>query len=126
MRELTFIFNVIDATYTDVDVDAPATALAGFDTSIVEDSIVAAISDYLSPANWGIPSGDSTRKLWRNVTTVRRNELIALVNSVEGVDYVGNLRLALGGDPLGTVDITLDGPAALSRPGDVTATVSAP
>lgn len=125
MREVTFVFNVIDATYTEIDVAITGTALPGFDTDAVEASAIAAVTDYLSPANWGVASTDSTRTTWRNILTVRYTELVALVNGVEGFDY-GNVQLALGGGSLGITNVTLDGPAALSRPGNITATISAP
>jgi hypothetical protein len=125
MREVNFVFNVIDPTYTTIDVDVAATALPGFDTSTVEAAIDETISDLLLPANWG-RGQELQSAFWRLQDTVRRNELIAVANRVEGVDYVSALTLAIHGDSLATADVTLSGPAPLTRPGDVTSTVSAP
>lgn len=119
MREVTFIFNVIDPNYQEIAVTTTFSVLAGYDTATVEADVAAALSDYLSPANWGTSPETSTD--WRNVTVVRYTELIALVDSIPGVDYVATLQLAKEGDPLGTADVTLDDPAPLTRPGTIDA-----
>lgn len=124
-REVNFVFHVIDATYSTIKVATTVAALPGFDSAAVEASVEAAVAAYLSPGAWGLSLdiGDDPRA-WRNVTTLRRNELIALVDRVAGVDYVSALTLAKGAGSLGTSDVTLDGPAALPTPGVITATVS--
>jgi hypothetical protein len=125
MREINFVFNVIDPTYTTIDVQAEVTALAGYELASVEAAIVQAVSDYLLPSAWGLgPEPGSTS--WRFQDTVRLASLTALIARVQGVDYVSDVQLAIDPDPLGTADLTLDGPAPLTRPGDVTATVNPP
>lgn len=124
-REANFVFHAIDPTRSTIKVSTTVTALEGFDPAAVAAAVEAALANYLSPGTWGLPlaTGDDPRA-WRNVTTVRRNELIALVDRVAGVDYVSALTLAKGSDSLATSDVTLDGPAGLPEPGTMDATVS--
>lgn len=124
-REINFVFNVIDPTYNTVKVDVDAVSMPGYDPAAVDAAIVAALNAYLSPANWGGPiSLDQDPATWRNKTTVRRFDLIALVDNVPGVDYVTGLTLALEADVLGSANVTLTGAAPLPRPGTITVDVT--
>jgi hypothetical protein len=123
-RETNFVFNVIDPTFTIIDVDAGFVALPSYDGAEVANRVAAALTDYFNPAKWGVPSIPGRSPLdWVRVTVVRRTELEALVNSVLGVDYVpdGAVTLAVQGDTLDTDDVTLDGVAPLTQPGDIEA-----
>lgn len=125
-REVNFVFKVMDPNYTTVKVTVTAVALEGYDTDEVDAAVVAAIEDYLSPANWGRHEFTTDTFTWRDVTTVRRFELVSLVDRVPGVDYITALTLAEQAGSLGTSDVTLDGPASLPEAGTITATISAP
>ena len=122
-REVTFVVNVIDPSYTVVDVKFKAVAWPGFDATVVEQNAIEAIRAFLAPRDWGQPDYGELRA-WHNESVVRVGELYAVLNSVEGLRYVSELSLAKEGDPLGTVDVQLGGPAPLPRPGDVVGEVT--
>lgn len=123
-REVNFVVNVIEPTVTQVKVSVTATALPGYDPADVDVAVETAIANYLSPARWGLDLSGQDPRAWRNVTTVRRFELIALVDRVPGVDYITALTLAKQADSLGTSDVTLTGAAPIVSPGTISATVS--
>lgn len=72
----TLDVHVVDALIDDVDVAVTVTLFAGYEPDLVEDAVTSALDAYLNPLTW--QAGD----------TVRLNELIALVDRVEGVDHV--------------------------------------
>jgi uncharacterized phage protein gp47/JayE len=99
--------HVVDPTITAVNVTATVHRLAGFTNSEVQTNIVAALTAYLSPDTWP----------W--AATVRRNELIALIDGVAGVDYVD-----AGQPTTPAADVALSGIAPLADIGTVTITVT--
>lgn len=104
--------HVVDPTITRVDVASTVKVLAGYDGAVVAQAVEDAILAYLDPAAWE----------WGG--TVRRNELIALVDGIPGVDYVVTLTLAVHLAGLGTADVALAGvaPLADTTAADVTIT----
>lgn len=125
-REVNFIVNVIDASRTTVDVTFEATALPTFDPALVEANAIAAVTGYLSPANWGldptIRASDASRT-WVETQFVYYNNIIAVIENVNGVDHVTTLLIARNGDSPDTDDVVLDVPAALTEPGVIDGTV---
>jgi hypothetical protein len=122
-REVNFIVNVIDPTYTSIDVTFTVEMLPGYDSTDVHDRTVAAVTDYLSPANWGLPnSGD--RRTWIQSTTVFYADLTALLKNVQGVQAVTSVTLGLHGGSLSSADYALTGAAPMPEPGTITGTVS--
>lgn len=93
------IVHLIDPTLTSVDVTTTVHVLAGFVEADVVSDVEDALTAYLSPASWP----------W--AATVRRNELISLIDQVPGVDYVASLTLP-------AADVTLAGDGPLPTPGD--------
>lgn len=87
--------HVVNPTLTPVDVTATLTRLTGYTIAEVQDAALAALRAYLSPDAWTFGA------------TVHRNELIALLDRVPGVDLVtmpvpaGNVDL-VGAAPLVT------------------------
>lgn len=121
-REVNFLTFVIDPTYTTVDCWFTFEAKADYDAAEVETNAITTVTDYLSPANWGLPdtTGSDTTS-WDNQTTIRINELISLIDQVDGVDYVTGVWLDLEGGPGDTVDLDIDGPVAMPRAGTILA-----
>lgn len=95
--------HAIAPTITAVDVTASVTILPGYVAATVIDAIEAALTDYLNPDTWA----------WSG--TVYRNELIALIDRVAGVDRVVNITTPAG-------DVTLAGVAPLADAGVLTIT----
>lgn len=82
--------SVVDPTITAVEVDATVVRKAGFTDATVVANVKAALETYLSPATWP----------WAG--TVYRNELIAVIDAVAGVERVTSITtpaadLALAG-----------------------------
>lgn len=127
-RELNFVVNVIDPTYTEVDITFTAVAFAGFDPVDVEARAAAAAAAFLDPALWGLPTfGDpSSGGGWISEDHVRYLEVAAALNAVEGLDYISALTIGLHGGAMGAADVALDGAAPLPEPGTIAATVDAP
>jgi hypothetical protein len=97
--------HVFDPTITAVAVTATVHVVAGADTAAVQAACVAALDAYLSPLAWG----------WGAM--VRRNELIALLEAVPGVDY-----LTAGHPTAPAADVALTGQAPLADAGALTIT----
>lgn len=120
MREINFEFYVIDPTYTDVNVTFDVEPLSGYVQGTVNDNVIAALTEYLSPGTWGAPRFADSNAAWSQGDTVYLNELIALIDGVAGVDRVNSVTLAADGNPLSAADVSLAGPAPLTRPGTLT------
>lgn len=118
-REVNFVVHTIDPTYNPINVKVKVRALPGFDKAVVEEQVEEALNNYLAARNWANSQGEP--RSWRQNTVVRKNELIWLINTVQGVDYIdGDVELSAGADPLGTEDIPLEGKAALTTPETLT------
>jgi Baseplate J-like protein len=113
---------VIDPSYTVVDVKAEVVVLPGYDQSTVLAAVEERLSTYLNPAHWGLPFGISdtgSSAGWVNETTLYRNELLSEIDRVAGVARVVDVELAEGEGELGTEDLVIEGPAALTQPGSL-------
>jgi uncharacterized phage protein gp47/JayE len=100
--------HVIDPTITDVTINVTVVPKAGYSTVQVQNAVVAALTAYLAPASWP----------WAG--KVYRNELIALIDGVEGVERVDTLTTP-------AADLTLAGVAPLARlAANPTVTVTGP
>lgn len=95
--------HVIAPTVTDVDVTATITTAPGHVPAEVEAAAATAVAEYLTPDSWA----------WGDA--VYRNELIALLDRVAGVDRVVDLTAP-------AADVQLAGVAPLARAGVVTIT----
>jgi phage-related baseplate assembly protein len=104
LREVNFVVSVIDPTYTAISVTATLKAKAGVDPAAVDTAATAVLEDYLSPKTWP----------WRS--TVRYNELISLLDRVDGVDYVVSITTP-------SADVALSGVASLPTVGTLNVTV---
>lgn len=97
--------HMADPTLTAVDVAATVVAAVGYPSATVQANCAAALADYLSPTTWE----------WG--TTVYVNELIALLDRVEGVERVTSITTP-------ATDEALTGVAPLVTPGTFTITVT--
>jgi hypothetical protein len=124
-RELNYDFDVGDPTRTNVAVGGTTEVVAktGYATADVEAAAEAAITAYFDPANWGNDSTDPSTN-WANKDTVYINEIVSLLDSVEGVERVVAVQTTVDGvGPSGT-DKALDPPAPLPNLTSVAVTVS--
>lgn len=96
--------HVADATISNLDVAVTVTVTGAAAALTVPDDTAAAIRAYLNPDAWPFAG------------TVYRNELIALVDRVPGVDRVVDVTVPAG-------DVALTGVAPLVRAGTVTVTI---
>ncbi len=85
------VTEVVNAQLVDVTVSVQVVPYVGYTTSQITDSINAALNSYLSPNEWD----------WSD--TVRKNEIISLLDNVEGVDYVSELTSITSTSPDTTV-----------------------
>ncbi len=98
--------HVVDVTIDTVDVSTTVSIFDGFDEAITLQAVEDAITAYIDPLVW----------TWGGI--IRHNEIVALVDRVDGVDYVASVTI--DGSP--TADYTISGPATLPKAGVVTAT----
>ena len=97
------IVTLIDPTLTEVDVTVSVKVVSGYNSAAVLAAVTERLETYLSPNTWP----------WAG--TVRRNEIISIVDQVPGVDYVGTLT-----DP--AADIALSEGDTLTVSGTITVT----
>lgn len=97
--------HVVDPTVTGVDVSTTFVPRPGHDPLVVDAAVTSALETFLASSTWQ----------WEAV--VRRNDLIALVEGVPGVDHVPAGQPAV---PAG--DVALPGVAPLTRPGTIAVT----
>lgn len=89
---------VTDPVLADIDVTAEIVPLPGYASAAVIEAVTARLEEYLSVYNWS----------WAE--TVRLNDLISVIDQVEGVAYVATVA-----EP--ATDVTLSGDDALVSPG---------
>lgn len=116
MREINFVVYIGAPTYTNIFVTCTVRCYVGFVPADVDAAVTEAITEYLKPYNWGRAQYGEPGNTWINSATVRRNDLIALVDNVPGVNYVESLTLGTSTAPAGTSDISLSGTVPLTRP----------
>jgi hypothetical protein len=129
LREQNFIISVIDANYTVVDVTVQVKKFPEYTLADVEFRVEEALTKFLSPKNWGkadLPISSARGEestVWQNENVVRYLEIAAVINAVEGVDYITtsiglfDLTTGVGGGTQARLDINLVGTVPLPRPG---------
>ncbi len=103
---------VVDPTFNEVKVTTTVVAKPGYTTIDVQTSVTTALQEYLSPATWG----------WGD--TVYINELISLIDQVDGVQRVASVTAALAADSLSTSDVVLEGTFPLVESGTILVTAT--
>ena len=127
-RELNFKCPIESASYNKISVLTEVKVLPEYTKATVKLNVEEAIRQYLNPAKWGNPSSSTTgANSWLNYVngeklfgTVRYNDLLVVIGSVQGVAYVvpGSAGLAIGLEvkgPTGVVDLQMKGPAPLPK-----------
>lgn len=104
--QVNLAVHVVDPTITAVNVTATVRALPGANAAAVQAAAVAALQDHLSAEGWE----------WG--ATIRRFELVSVLDHVAGVDYVESITTP-------AADVALAGTAPLPTPGVLTITVTA-
>lgn len=124
-REVNFIVNMIDPTYTKVNVSLEAQPIPGFSKEQVKLALEEALDSYFDPAKWGLPTfGDpSLGGGWRKLDKVRLNDVVAVAEAVLSVDFTKNVKISKGVAEPKAEDVVLDGAAPLTEVGVLTVTV---
>lgn len=122
LRELNWVVHAVDPTFVVIDVTFTAVAKSGWDAADVETRAEQAVSDYLEPSRWG--GGDEDPPVWRDESVVRYLEIGALLDKVEGLDYITDLQIGEDGGAQGNANINLAGVAPLTQPGAIDGTVN--
>jgi Baseplate J-like protein len=105
-REVNFIVNTLNPTFTALTVTFTGQAETGADTTAVRDAAIQSVKDFLSPATWA--GGSEHPPVWRYEPTVRYLDLARVIGSTAGMRHV--YTVTLNG---GTADVTLAGAAPL-------------
>lgn len=118
-REVNFVVNVFDPSYTEIDVSYTVAVVEGFDPDATVAACTAALTSFLSQISWGVPPG-GTPTSWVNTTAVRLLDLASVLKNVQGVAYITALTFAPHGDSLATTDVDLPGDAPIAVAGTIT------
>lgn len=86
------IVHLGDGTYTIIDVSFTALCVDTADPTLTNTSGEQAVSDFLASTSWGRPPGAPNTE-WDVEDTVKRNDLIGVVYSVQDVRHVQSLTL---------------------------------
>jgi uncharacterized phage protein gp47/JayE len=122
-REINFVVNIIDPTYTPINVSWVVTATAGSDADTVQAAIITNLSFFLSQANWG--GGELSPPVWDpNENIVRYLSVAAIISDTAGVDYISSLAIGPQGGIMGEADVTIPGYAPLTMVGTLTGSVN--
>lgn len=98
LAQANLSISVVDPTVSLVAVVATVQSAAGYDPAVVQASIETALTEYMDPLTWP----------WDSL--VRRNDLIALIEGIDGVEYL------VAGDPATpAADVVLPGIAPLAQ-----------
>ncbi len=93
-RTWGFHTDVINGTYSTVDVATAYSTHAGFDVPAADEVVIAALTTYLDPLVWST-SANSDGEEWNAKTHVRYLEAAAVIDRVEPVDEITSLKLGL-------------------------------
>ena len=109
IREVGFVFHIIDPVRTPVDVQVTITPASTAEPSQVVQDVHDALAVALSPAEWGTTDGDPATWVERDV--VRTLDVALIAATVTGVASLGTITLNGG-----SADVPLAGPGALIDP----------
>jgi hypothetical protein len=109
LREVNFVVNVVEPTYTTVWVTCSVTPVAGYTASQVQANVQTSILNLLTPANFGLPQGATTG--WDNTTLIYASQLTSAIQNTSGVASIasGSLKFGYSASPSNTGDLALPG-----------------
>jgi hypothetical protein len=123
-RELNFDVQVVDPTYTSIDVSLSITPQPGWSEADAIASATAAVETLLNPATWGSDRAVADEvATWSNETMVRYFQVAAAITEAEGVRYLLGLQIREAGGTWGESDVALGGLIALPTVGAITGEV---
>lgn len=123
-REVNFVVNTDNPDRTTVDVTFTITSAPGFDGATAAADAVINVTDYLSPARWGLPVGPDPAG-WVQADTLRRQEISTIINNTPGVDHWDTLTIGLnGGAQTAAEAFPLTGAAPLAEAGIINGSVT--
>lgn len=108
-REVNFVFNIIDPTYTNIALSVTVTRDSSYSSAAIQAAAVAALTALIDPAKWGTVSGDL--HTWSEKTTLTSFDVSAALGRVPGVTAI--TAVSINGSP---TSATLTGPGALPSP----------
>lgn len=128
LREVNFIVTVFDPTVTQIDVTFNVKCLVGYTAPTVQANAVAAVMDYLNPANWGqdpsVTDATAAAQTWVETNVVYYNKMLNVLGQAQGVDRVLSMTMGIHGGSMGTVDVNLPGHACLTNPNTINGTAT--
>lgn len=124
MRAQNFRVYFVDPAYNTVEIQATVYRKVPYDANDVWFRSVAALNEWLSPANWGQIEWPPDARGWGQSTVLRHQDIMTVLNNIEGVDYVDPLNFGTNGGPLDTTDKVLSGTFPLTKPNIIEVTVA--
>lgn len=124
MRAQNFIVDFVQPGYSDVDVQATVRKRTQYDANDVQTRVIQGLQQFLAPSSWGTTEWPPDKRGWGQATVLRWQELVTVVNNIEGVDYVDPLNFAVNGGTMDATDKDLSGTFPLTRPGAMDITVT--
>jgi hypothetical protein len=117
VREVNFVVNMIDPTFTDLTIDTTVRAYEGFSAAQIIANVQAAVGLFLNPLQFGQPDYGDAPVEWLRDNMVRYLDMAAVIrNRADGVNYIEDLQINGG-----VADVALAGVAPLP---DATPTIN--
>ncbi|HEY7420302.1 MAG TPA: baseplate J/gp47 family protein, partial [Ktedonobacteraceae bacterium] len=86
VREINFIVNMMDPTYTTIDVTVTVEAVEGHDHATVLNDTTTRILSFLNPANFALTGNDL--QSWENTNILRKYDLSQAIHATPGVQTI--------------------------------------
>lgn len=124
-RLVQHVINVINPTWTPVDVTWSGLCLPYADPVEVRDAGNGAVRTELDPALFGLPSSGED-KTWTLKSKIWHYDIAGALKNVEGLMEVISVTIGLNGGAQVEADVNLPGVVPLPRPGVILGTVNLP
>jgi hypothetical protein len=126
-RLVNGVINMIDPTWTPVDISYAGVCLPGKDPAVILAMADGALANLTDPSQWGLPQSGEDRK-WNNKTFIRLSDVYGALDNVEGMDYVDHASVTIGlnGGAQVNDDVELPGVVPLPTTGVIAGVVTLP